>query len=113
MKTIDPLGFEENLQRILEFYVCKPDREPMEAAIRTMLERERLKTPIYSGINDVNGKPINDGSTLIMRIIDGEVNREIFLPVFFENGAFWIDKSDKFDRSEGKLLCEFPNPETV
>lgn len=68
----------------------------------------------FSGIEDINGIEIYEGDLLLDRAYDQEApNGEYYeckLPIFFENGAFWVDESFKKDRSTACLLAEWEKP---
>ena len=85
-------------------------------SILDILEKKGIAM-LYSLIDDVEGRKIFDGDILIDRVEDVEAPNgsyhESFLPVFFENGAFWVDESFHKDRSFATLLNEWENPKVV
>jgi len=68
----------------------------------------------FTGLEDVKGVEIYENDLLLDRAYDKEApNGEYYeskLPIFFENGAFWVDKSFSKDRSSSVLLAEFDKP---
>lgn len=69
----------------------------------------------FTGITDINGVEIYENDLLLDRANDSEAPNGKFyeskLPIFFENGAFWVDESFNKDRSTATLLAEWHEPQ--
>lgn len=72
---------------------------------------KELEVMFFSGIIDSNVKEVFEGDLHKTEPIevDGEMISS-YLPVVFDNGAFWLDESFKKDGSLLTLLCEYDEP---
>ncbi len=65
----------------------------------------------FTGIEDKNGNKVFSGDLHLTEPVevDGEM-KSSYLPVVFDNGAFWLDESFDKDGSLLTLLCEYDEP---
>lgn len=81
--------------------------ELMYSGLPDMNILPHLELQLYSGVEDKNGKEVCEGDIHSERNnIDGTMT-DIYMPVVFDNGAFWIDESFNKDGSSLYLLCEY------
>jgi len=64
----------------------------------------------FTGIEDNNEKEVYEGDIHLSEVEDDGKIIKGYLPIVFDNGAFWLDQSFKKDGTYLTLLCEYDEP---